>query len=70
MTCAYAPYAVVRLRPHHPDYERFRNVTGTIVMTLDPVDCVYEVEFADEDGRTIDMLALSARDIELAEEQP
>ena len=70
MTCAYAPFAVVRLRPDHPEYERFRNVAGAIVLTLDPVHCVYEVEFVDEEGRTIDMLALSERDIELADEQP
>lgn len=63
MTCRFQPFAVVRLRPTHPDHDRLPG-RGAVLMVLDAEDCVYEVEFADDEGRTIDMLAVSDSDLE------
>lgn len=59
---------VVALTQDHPEASLQRGQVGTIVETL--ATGVYEVEFADLDGRTYAMLALPAEHLMLLHHRP
>lgn len=56
---------VVRLKYDLPEERLAAGMTGTIVLVHNAKPPAYEVEFADEHGRTIAMLALPEDALEL-----
>jgi Domain of unknown function (DUF4926) len=59
---------VIALTEDLPERKLLRGQVGTVVEMLD--DCVYEVEFTDDDGRAYASLALRANQIMVLHYRP
>ncbi|MCI4066117.1 DUF4926 domain-containing protein [Micromonospora sp. R77] len=59
-------YDVVELVEAVPEKQLFPGAVGTIVHVFRTPQLAYEVEFTDEDGRTINLVALPPDKVRLA----
>lgn len=59
-------YDVVELTVDLPDEGLKAGTVGTIVDIYQNPDIAYEVEFSDDEGRTVAMLALGAQQLAIA----